>query len=407
MPHSKYTKNLPTILGAFIFLFIFSITTQATSYYGVNYSTALYDNFEYSATLSSNNWTLSYAAGCTGIPTTPFSFTNVTGGTLALGVNRSVGSCSTGLITWTRTQSFPTLFANSVLDFQLFIGSDHVNSTGTILSLRCGTNNNAVNINTAAWNADDNTVNVTIDPIGRSGDGCFIYRLSRGTIHQITLLMNYNQGTYSLFVDNVQQCADVDFGADHGSAGCIQGIVVFQRLISGTGMVTDEFKDNIFIGTTEFNSSKFAVNQPCTSDLNCSSGYCFQGVCQYKLGNMVCNSGGQCQSGQCLNGLCTNPSLSQNVNIFRDQFFGTDSTTSNILSLIIMFGIAAVFAFGLHNVPVAAAIMSASSFFILGFLFAMMGWLSAWIIFGLILLLIAFTVGAIVLSSRISQGGGG
>lgn len=410
MPYND-KQNSSIKIGVFIFLLIicsFAVFAGTEYHYGVNYTSVYSDDFEWSTSWASHNYNLSIDGGVspTTLPNSPFNFANVSGGTYAAGVNKSFAG-TTYVSRLHIYDIFDSLIGNNYLSYDIYVSSQTANGTDMDIVLVCGDGTPAIYntiLITYLTSSNEIWARSSYSKFATGAGDCR-FSISRDVINNIELQWDLTSNSYSMYMNGINQCNGL-LGTPSANA-CVQGFDL--RFDGGTNKKNfSGFIDNIRIATTLINSTTHDVNQPCANNLNCTTRYCNQGLCQFKLGNMACSNNGECQSGLCSNGYCTSPSLSQNLGIFKDQFFGTDSTTSNLISVIVMILLACVIGVTLGRLsPVIGALSGFSVFFIMGMLFAMMGWLSPWIIFGLILLLISFIVGAIVLSSRISQGGGG
>jgi len=132
---------------------------------------------------------------------------------------------------------------------------------------------------------------------------------------------------------------------------------------------------------------------PCVSSDECSVGGCVAGQCQLLGFNAFCNSNNDCLSGTCKNGRCTKPTLWTSIDASKTENFGDDKPTNNLLSLIFMLSIAGILiGVGVRNQSNATVYAGLASFFMMGFFFAVVGWLSPFLIFGLVIVLIAIIV---------------
>ena len=138
---------------------------------------------------------------------------------------------------------------------------------------------------------------------------------------------------------------------------------------------------------------EYREGSPCETDDDCTGDLrCEYGVCTKLPGGYECTSDSDCLSGECLNGKCTKPSFWDSIGASKDQQFGDDTNTNNFLALFFMVCIAGFLGY-YGNVW-----MGVGSFYILGIFFSIVGWLSVFIIFGLILtgliaLVFKFTIG--------------
>ena len=129
---------------------------------------------------------------------------------------------------------------------------------------------------------------------------------------------------------------------------------------------------------------------PCEEDSDCATGNCEYGICSKKGGLENCDIDGDCISGICLNGKCTKPSIWAGIDASKDQLLGDDDSTNNFISLFFIFGLCALFVVkgGKSGVLPAVGVFFFGSIF-----FAIVGWLSPFIMIGnLIAGLVMFVV---------------
>ena len=142
----------------------------------------------------------------------------------------------------------------------------------------------------------------------------------------------------------------------------------------------------------EDEEGEFREGSPCETDDDCADGLkCEYGICT-KLGfNEECTSDDDCISGSCINGRCTKPSLWQGIDKSKDQMMGDDTNTNNLLSIIIMLIVSGLI--GYYFVVWGGI----ASLFILAIFFTMVGWLSGFILVGLLIVgVIALVFGLII-----------
>ena len=125
------------------------------------------------------------------------------------------------------------------------------------------------------------------------------------------------------------------------------------------------------------------MGSPCESNDECRSGKCQNGFCVLKLGREDCDFDIECLSGKCLNGKCTKPSAIQLLDASKTDQFGDDPKSNNFISLFIMVGISLtiILAGGVGGLAVIGSILF---FIVSGFFFALIGWLSPFILIGMV-----------------------
>ena len=140
---------------------------------------------------------------------------------------------------------------------------------------------------------------------------------------------------------------------------------------------------------------EYSEGSPCEDDSDCEDGLkCEYGICS-KLGfNEGCSSNDDCISGSCINGKCTKPSLWQGIDASKNQQFGDDTSTNNLLSIIIILFVSALIGF---YILVWAGLIS---FFILTVFFTLVGWLTPFFIVGVLLIGVIILVITIIVGKN-------
>lgn len=149
------------------------------------------------------------------------------------------------------------------------------------------------------------------------------------------------------------------------------------------------------------------VGDPCTDDLNCSTGKCsLDGYCRKQSGNADCISDYQCISNYCVNGKCTKPTLFENIDTAVKEGTGDDPSSLNFLSFILLIGLCALpiiagGAFGGFWGSIAGFFLGAIWYFGFGFFLVAIGYLSAfYIIVPFLIILMLTTITALVLKGN-------
>ena len=133
----------------------------------------------------------------------------------------------------------------------------------------------------------------------------------------------------------------------------------------------------------------------CVTNQDCESGLCEAGFCVLKPGNYQCESGDECLSGICTNNICARADYWDSIDQAKTNLYGDDSNTNNFISLFIMTAVAiGVIIMGRNF---ASLLIAGLMFIILGFFFAVVGWLSVFIAFGLIVGVLALIILTVVL----------
>ena len=114
------------------------------------------------------------------------------------------------------------------------------------------------------------------------------------------------------------------------------------------------------------------------------------------MGTDPCNKNSCCLSGVCTNNKCTKPPIIDQLELVIGQSFGDDPMSLNFISLIFMIGLpVAIILSGKSFVAVLGGIVI---YYGLTFFFALIGWLSPFILIGsviagLIVVVLAFVMG--------------
>lgn len=124
----------------------------------------------------------------------------------------------------------------------------------------------------------------------------------------------------------------------------------------------------------------------------CISGWCEYQFCGLKPGKIACVFNNECASGVCAGGHCTQPSLWNGIDASKSVFFGSDTSTGNIIALFIM--IVSAIASASVSPLLAPFVFVAEAVF-----FAVVGWLSVFILVGIILVGIIAGALAIMLNT--------
>lgn len=149
---------------------------------------------------------------------------------------------------------------------------------------------------------------------------------------------------------------------------------------------------------------KNSTFDPCITNNNCLSGKCSAGYCVLKNDRETCTSGSQCLSGGCKNGFCTKSDLWSKIDASKTENFGSTRDTNNFISFIIMAtGLIAIIwmsASAVGGVTIAGIFAGLAWFIISGIFFAIVGWLSIFMIFGLILFIALVVFVMVLLNSQ-------
>jgi hypothetical protein len=160
------------------------------------------------------------------------------------------------------------------------------------------------------------------------------------------------------------------------------------------------------LGTTyhaiELDNVYFTDNATVTGLLNlgeycghnnaiCVSGSCQYGYCALKGARNPCVINDECLSGVCSNGACTQAGIWQQVNYAKDQQLGTDTDSNNFIAMFLMIGIAVMCIVGSRGSMMGVAV-GGGLFFVMGVFFTIVGWLSPFILVGMLFVGLALIV---------------
>ena len=151
--------------------------------------------------------------------------------------------------------------------------------------------------------------------------------------------------------------------------------------------------------TDEIDYSVAGVGVGCDTNDDCECDLCEYGFCALRTTNMNCVINGTsrddcCLSGSCSGGKCTKAGLWESLDASKDQQFGDSTMTNNFISL---FFVIAISGFLMYYGNVIAGVFA---LYMLSIFFAVVGWLSPFILIGMII------TGLIALVFKIMIGSG-
>lgn len=157
---------------------------------------------------------------------------------------------------------------------------------------------------------------------------------------------------------------------------------------------------------TNFTAGGIPIGFECTDSANCTIGLCRYGKCALAGTNEACNTDNDCVSNNCNDQLlvCAKATLWQNIDSGKDEQFGDDSNSNNLIAILIIIvaSVAVGIAIGKYGGGLLAGAVSALVFFVSSLFFAIVGWLSWYIVLVELILLVAFVVMGVLLGSRTS-----
>jgi len=132
------------------------------------------------------------------------------------------------------------------------------------------------------------------------------------------------------------------------------------------------------------------TGDPCNIDTDCLYGSCQYGFCSPLTGGKECDHDNDCISGTCTNGKCTKPGYWAQIEASKQQHYGDDTDTNNFIALTIMIVIAGAVMIGTKSI--IGAVVGIGVFVALGVFFTIIGWLSGFILLGILIVVIAGAV---------------
>lgn len=359
-----------SILIVFLLLCILSFSVFSYSYY---------EDFEYVTTFAVNGWNFNTFGGCTpSPPTSPFDFTtSYAGGTKAFGKNGTIAGCSWEI---QKDSLFNNVTQLITLSFDYYINSKSLKST-TYNSFILSYGLRQADIRGRLYHNDSN---VEISDTTGAICECNIDNYYNNT-HRISLSYDRQNLFITLTIDgNGTNCTNIPVVSNTYVNG-----IWFAENAPSTSYYFYNF-DNIQVDISDTNISGTAY-APCDVNTDCLSGKCEYSQCVLKLANEDCTGDSQCISSLCINGRCKKASLGQMVQESKTEQFGDDSATNNFISFILMVGLAgAVLLMG--GVSSLGILLSIVVFVVSGFFFGIIGWLSPFILIGLVVAMLIVMV---------------
>jgi hypothetical protein len=160
--------------------------------------------------------------------------------------------------------------------------------------------------------------------------------------------------------------------------------------------------EDCFIGTA-VNTTKLNPTVPCVNNSQCLSGQCIDYRCSYLSVNQVCSVDTQCLSTACTNGKCEQSSLSQNLNQAKNEWFGYDDMTANIIALCITLVMTLVIVVVVVMISGSGVISGVSGFIVFAsnlVFWTFFGWLNPFILFSIVILIVGLAMLYIFMKSQ-------
>jgi len=376
-------KKTITFLILIIMTFILCLTVTATTSYS--------ESFTYTTLFDNNGWDYS-SGGCGGASEKSIPI-NSSFSTYAFGIN-DTSDCGFSYSRRIR-RALPENFSSGsiTLNYDFNIVRDSIN-LGVPLTVRLqNTTGGLVGINFQHRNGTFTTTGIMtgFEPCNLTNERLIPFlNSSHGKI-----VINLDLLTYSWFIDDDGEgCLNKVITTD--IEHIITAIYIAQQLDTSEDFYS--LIDNIILTSTE--STIFSVGEPCASNDECITDKCQNGICVYKLFKESCINNIECLSESCVNGGCLKASTWERIDASKDEQFGNDSATNNFIALFIMCGICGFIIWWGRSIM--AVILAIGLFIVMSIFFAIVGWLSPFILLGLIVMVLVF----FVFMSVIGTGGG-
>jgi hypothetical protein len=137
---------------------------------------------------------------------------------------------------------------------------------------------------------------------------------------------------------------------------------------------------------------KLSLGESCGHDGTlCESGACEYGFCALNGARKPCSSDSQCLSGICSEGLCTQAGIWTQINYGKTQQLGSDTDSNNFIAMFLMIGIAVMCIVGSRG-AISGVLVGGGLFFVMGIFFTIVGWLSPFIMVGMFFVALALIV---------------
>jgi hypothetical protein len=176
-----------------------------------------------------------------------------------------------------------------------------------------------------------------------------------------------------------------------GGLFCLDNYILYQG-----------FSSDLVLNVTIENPYR-QLNEPCTYDWECFTGKCVNSYCQGRDTGESCLNDYECTSYSCLEGgVCDKPTLWRNIDNLKNEFAGDDNNTNNLLAITFSVILGIVIAFMAMKLG-SAILAGIGGLFglMVGFIFfTIVGWMSPFIVIGLIIIAVMGTAIMIILGSR-------
>lgn len=386
--HGDRVKMKKYFLALIISMILCSFTVHAVDYFGVTFYAQMEENFEYGDAFTTRGWTFSQTGSCGLFSSVPIYLNSTNRG---FGViDNNCGLYDSASLSKLSTFNLSEL-GRTIIELGFNVGENDTNKTGTsrsILTMRCGASDNAFTISRAE--TTDRLSLLNLRPLGSNCENTNQLIKTGNYTNTVLIDLNPPANSYSLYVNGDSSgCSIVTLGSDSGSE-CFDGLLLQLHDELDKGMEHEVFDYiNVYHTQATYNST-YSVGDPCTDDADCITGKCMYGECVYKGAREGCTYDYECRSGECVDGLCRKASTSELMTASKNELFGSDSATANIISLFIIIGLMLVVI--IYGRSIGAVFIAGGIGVTLSFFFAFLGWLSVWIVMGQILVMLVILV---------------
>lgn len=378
-------KKISGVLSFLLFCFAFCVLfVPQFAESGVIFQ----DDFDYTGSpFTANGWT--YSNGACGAGSEPNHPINGTFSGGAWGINTSVSGCA---FSYTRkiSRTLPNNITSGTMsieyDFEVYNTSNPL-QTPFIVSI----GNTTSNLDFSFYQSYTGTLaykSIFVD--AGNGANCTLAQgySQNDTRGHLYLYVDMSTKKYSVFVNgSAAGCENVAFSTGMTRINAMS----LSQQVAASAMAR-LYVDNLVISLdAEIVSGLLPLYAPCNSDAECATGKCDYGTCIQKSGGYSCVSNIECISGSCVNGICKNAGIADQLNAVKDETFGEGTLNSSIAAILITVLVTVLIVMSGRNF--IAVILALVVFVVLIFVFTLIGWLSPFIVIGLI---VALALGAIV-----------
>lgn len=383
----------------FFSLFFFFIILLSISVFGVS-TTLIDDDFSYTDDFNNHGWQ-NPSSSCANQNDTPTNITLFNPSTnLGFGFNYTdTGSpfgCGFG---WIYNLEYRNL--NNFSQRTLLINYTYYHNASQLLSSTWAmetaikdyyTATNRINIDHQT--PDDNNYTLVTTPSGITGfQDCEVTEDHYGN-HWYTIEIDFQAGKYHFSVDGAYKCTNYSIG--NLANKNFNSIQFFQNVRPWDSQYRPEIMwlDNVLIMNSSEGlapaGTENSTGEICSKNEDCDSGFCDGGMCGKAPFGFACDDDNDCLSGVCSNNVCTNPSLSQMIQYFVSHYFGSDTSSLNIVALFIILLITMIVGFYLRSVVLAMV-----TFYAVSLLMMLLGLLSTFFFF--LFIIVGIIIGFVVM----------